>query len=93
MCELQEVDRQVWDIISANHSVHSQEVPLQTARSIQGLRTVDEVSGWLEGSACCSAGFNVCVCVSRCILTPCVSFPWRCRFLTCWLDSRTDRHL
>lgn len=43
MCELQQVDRQVSDIISANHRVYSQEVPLQAARNIQGLRTVDEV--------------------------------------------------
>lgn len=41
--QLQEVDRCVHDIISANHVVHSQELPLQTARSIEGLRTVDEV--------------------------------------------------
>lgn len=41
--QLQEVDRCVHDIISANHVVHSQELPLQAARSIEGLRTVDEV--------------------------------------------------
>lgn len=42
--QLQEVERCVSDIISANQVVHSQEVPLQRARSICGLRTVDEVS-------------------------------------------------
>ncbi|XP_040891471.1 alanine--tRNA ligase, mitochondrial [Toxotes jaculatrix] len=41
--QLQQVERCVNDIISANHIVHSQELPLQTARSIRGLRTVDEV--------------------------------------------------
>ncbi|XP_068455614.1 alanine--tRNA ligase, mitochondrial [Clinocottus analis] len=41
--QLQQVDRCVNDIISANQIVHSQELPLQEARSIQGLRTVDEV--------------------------------------------------
>lgn len=41
--ELQEVDRRVCELISADLRVHIQEVPLQTARSIQGLRTVDEV--------------------------------------------------
>lgn len=41
--QLQQVDRCVNDIISANQVVHSQELPLQTARDIEGLRTVDEV--------------------------------------------------
>ncbi|XP_075938766.1 alanine--tRNA ligase, mitochondrial isoform X3 [Anarhichas minor] len=41
--QLQQVDRCVHDIISANHIVHSQELPLQEARRIKGLRTVDEV--------------------------------------------------
>ncbi|XP_056891826.1 alanine--tRNA ligase, mitochondrial isoform X1 [Takifugu flavidus] len=43
VCELQRVDKQVSDIISANHSIYSQEIPLRMARNIQGLRTVDEV--------------------------------------------------
>ncbi|XP_071328304.1 alanine--tRNA ligase, mitochondrial isoform X2 [Trachinotus anak] len=41
--QLQQVERCVNDIISANQIVHSQELPLQRARSISGLRTVDEV--------------------------------------------------
>ncbi|KAG7217976.1 hypothetical protein INR49_008232 [Caranx melampygus] len=41
--QLQQVERCVNDIISANQIVHSQELPLQRARSIRGLRTVDEV--------------------------------------------------
>ncbi|XP_069578112.1 alanine--tRNA ligase, mitochondrial [Brachyistius frenatus] len=41
--QLQQVETCVNDIISANQIVHSQEVPLQRARSIGGLRTVDEV--------------------------------------------------
>ncbi|KAM9362720.1 alanine--tRNA ligase, mitochondrial [Symphorus nematophorus] len=41
--QLQQVETCVHDIISANHNVHSQELPLQMARSIDGLRTVDEV--------------------------------------------------
>ncbi|XP_056266871.1 alanine--tRNA ligase, mitochondrial [Pseudoliparis swirei] len=41
--QLQQVDRCVSDIISANQTVHSQELPLQEAKSIKGLRTVDEV--------------------------------------------------
>ncbi|XP_035516166.1 alanine--tRNA ligase, mitochondrial [Morone saxatilis] len=41
--QLQQVEACVNDIISANQIVHSQELPLQTARCIDGLRTVDEV--------------------------------------------------
>ncbi|XP_070847289.1 alanine--tRNA ligase, mitochondrial isoform X1 [Chaetodon trifascialis] len=41
--QLQQVERCVNDIISANQMVHSQELPLETARCIEGLRTVDEV--------------------------------------------------
>ncbi|XP_054459990.1 alanine--tRNA ligase, mitochondrial isoform X2 [Anoplopoma fimbria] len=41
--ELQQVDRCVNDIISANQIVHSQELPLQEAKRIHGLRTVDEM--------------------------------------------------
>uniref|UniRef100_A0A8P4KQH0 Alanine--tRNA ligase n=1 Tax=Dicentrarchus labrax TaxID=13489 RepID=A0A8P4KQH0_DICLA len=41
--QLQQVEACVSDIISANQIVHSQELPLQTARCIDGLRTVDEV--------------------------------------------------
>ncbi|XP_034044322.1 alanine--tRNA ligase, mitochondrial [Thalassophryne amazonica] len=41
--QLQQVENCVNDIISANHVVYSQELPLQQARSITGLRTVDEV--------------------------------------------------
>ncbi|KAE8299889.1 Alanine--tRNA ligase, mitochondrial [Larimichthys crocea] len=41
--QLQQVERCVNDIIAANQVVHSQELPLQTARCINGLRTVDEV--------------------------------------------------
>ncbi|KAM7420015.1 hypothetical protein PAMA_016894 [Pampus argenteus] len=41
--QLQQVESCVNGIISANHIVHSQELPLQSARSIMGLRTVDEV--------------------------------------------------
>ncbi|MEQ2207697.1 hypothetical protein XENOCAPTIV_017054, partial [Xenoophorus captivus] len=42
--QLQQVETCVNEIISANLVVHSSEVPLQKARTIQGLRTVDEVS-------------------------------------------------
>lgn len=42
--QLQQLERCVKDIISANQMVYSQEVPLQRARTIRGLRTVDEVS-------------------------------------------------
>ncbi|KAK2817649.1 hypothetical protein Q5P01_025840 [Channa striata] len=41
--QLQQVETCVNNIISSNQSVHSQELPLQTARSIKGLRTIDEV--------------------------------------------------
>ncbi|XP_060951605.1 alanine--tRNA ligase, mitochondrial [Limanda limanda] len=41
--QLQQVERRVKDMVSANQIVHSQELPLQSARSIEGLRTVDEV--------------------------------------------------
>ncbi|KAK5898602.1 hypothetical protein CesoFtcFv8_008163 [Champsocephalus esox] len=41
--QLQQVDRCVNDIISANQIIHSEELPLERARSIGGIRTVDEV--------------------------------------------------
>ncbi|XP_072240090.1 alanine--tRNA ligase, mitochondrial isoform X2 [Leuresthes tenuis] len=43
VAQLQQVERCVCDIISANQIVHSGELPLQKARSIRGLRAVDEV--------------------------------------------------
>lgn len=43
MSQLKQIDKYVNDIVSANHVVCSQEVPLQVARSIKGIRTVDEV--------------------------------------------------
>uniref|UniRef100_A0A3Q3AEM3 alanine--tRNA ligase n=1 Tax=Kryptolebias marmoratus TaxID=37003 RepID=A0A3Q3AEM3_KRYMA len=54
--QLQQVERCVNDIISANQIVHSQEVPLQTARTIRGLRTVDEVSPDCVSRPCPAAG-------------------------------------
>lgn len=41
--QLQQVEALVSAIVSANQIVHTQELPLQRARSISGLRTVDEV--------------------------------------------------
>ncbi|XP_014865593.1 PREDICTED: alanine--tRNA ligase, mitochondrial isoform X2 [Poecilia mexicana] len=41
--QLQQVDRCIRDVISANQDVHTLEVPLRLAGAIQGLRTVDEV--------------------------------------------------
>ncbi|KAM3622989.1 uncharacterized protein V6R79_005709 [Siganus canaliculatus] len=41
--QLQQVEKCVNDIVLANHIVHNQELSLQAARSIGGLRTVDEV--------------------------------------------------
>ncbi|XP_028269814.1 alanine--tRNA ligase, mitochondrial [Parambassis ranga] len=41
--QLQQIESCVNNIVSANQVVHSQEVPLQRARTISGLRTVDEV--------------------------------------------------
>ncbi|KAM9314302.1 alanine--tRNA ligase, mitochondrial [Pholidichthys leucotaenia] len=41
--QLQQVEQCVKDIIAANQEVHVQEVPLQMAQRIGGLRTVDEV--------------------------------------------------
>ncbi|XP_029374731.1 alanine--tRNA ligase, mitochondrial isoform X2 [Echeneis naucrates] len=41
--QLQQTEKCAHDIISANQIIYSQEVPLQRARSIKGLRTVDEV--------------------------------------------------
>lgn len=41
--QLQQVDRCVRDVIAANRHVYTQELPLQEARCITGLRTVDEV--------------------------------------------------
>ncbi|MEQ2271864.1 hypothetical protein XENORESO_010321, partial [Xenotaenia resolanae] len=41
--QLQQVETCVNEIISANLVVHTSEVPLQKARTIQGLRTVDEI--------------------------------------------------
>ncbi|KAM9857578.1 alanine--tRNA ligase, mitochondrial [Aulostomus maculatus] len=41
--QLQQVERCVNDIVSANQVVDTQELPLQNAMSIAGLRTIDEV--------------------------------------------------
>ncbi|CAL8329575.1 unnamed protein product [Merluccius merluccius] len=41
--QLQEVERLVEEVIAADHEVFCQEVPLKSARTIPGLRTVDEV--------------------------------------------------
>ena len=41
--QLQEVQQLVEEVIAADQEVFSQEVPLRNARSIPGLRTVDEV--------------------------------------------------
>ena len=41
--QLQEVQRLVEEAIVADQEVYSREVPLRNARTIPGLRTVDEV--------------------------------------------------
>uniref|UniRef100_A0A8C7XT24 alanine--tRNA ligase n=1 Tax=Oryzias sinensis TaxID=183150 RepID=A0A8C7XT24_9TELE len=41
--QLQQVERCVHDIVTANQIVHTMELPVQRAKSIRGLRTVDEV--------------------------------------------------
>ncbi|XP_032419034.1 alanine--tRNA ligase, mitochondrial isoform X3 [Xiphophorus hellerii] len=41
--QLQQVDRCVRDVVSANQDVHTLEVPLRLAGAIRGLRTADEV--------------------------------------------------
>jgi len=41
--QLQEVERLVGEVIAADQEVFCQEVPLRNARTIPGLRTVDEV--------------------------------------------------
>ncbi|XP_018530197.1 alanine--tRNA ligase, mitochondrial [Lates calcarifer] len=41
--QLQQVERCVNDVVSANQVVHVQELPLHRARTIRGLRMVDEV--------------------------------------------------
>ncbi|KAF6734215.1 Alanine--tRNA ligase, mitochondrial [Oryzias melastigma] len=41
--QLQQVERCVRDIVAANQAVYSLELPVQKARSIRGLRMVDEV--------------------------------------------------
>ncbi|XP_014330324.1 alanine--tRNA ligase, mitochondrial isoform X2 [Xiphophorus maculatus] len=41
--QLQQVDRCVRDVISANQDVHTLEVPVRLAGAIRGLRTADEV--------------------------------------------------
>ncbi|XP_023809289.1 alanine--tRNA ligase, mitochondrial isoform X1 [Oryzias latipes] len=41
--QLQQVERCVHDIVTANQMVHTMELPMQRAKSIRGLRTVDEV--------------------------------------------------
>ncbi|KAK0141404.1 Alanine--tRNA ligase, mitochondrial [Merluccius polli] len=41
--QLQEVERLVEEVIAADHELFCQEVPLKSARTIPGLRTVDEV--------------------------------------------------
>lgn len=39
------MERCVHDIVTANQMVHTMELPMQRAKSIRGLRTVDEASG------------------------------------------------
>lgn len=41
--QLQQLEELINNIISENQAVHSQEIPLHKARSIAGLRTIDEV--------------------------------------------------
>ncbi|XP_008299857.1 alanine--tRNA ligase, mitochondrial [Stegastes partitus] len=41
--QLQQVEKCISDIVAADQIVHSLELPLHTAKSIRGLRTVDEV--------------------------------------------------
>lgn len=41
--QLQQVEQVVQDIIKRNDVVHVAEVPLMLARSVRGLRAVDEV--------------------------------------------------
>ncbi|KAM3865330.1 alanine--tRNA ligase, mitochondrial [Diretmus argenteus] len=41
--QLQEIESNIKNIIAANQTVYTQEVPLDRARTIPGLRTVDEV--------------------------------------------------
>ncbi|XP_034721091.1 alanine--tRNA ligase, mitochondrial-like, partial [Etheostoma cragini] len=65
--QLQQVDSCVSDIISANQIIHSEEIPLQTARTIGGLRTVDEVR---QLSVCLSVSLTACLSVS---LSACLS--------------------
>lgn len=64
--QLQQVEKRVNDIISANQIVHSQELPLQTAWCIGGLRTVDEVNSSLSAclSFCLPACLYLCLSVS-----------------------------
>lgn len=73
MSQLQQVDKYVNDIVSANHVVYSQEVPLQVARSIKGIRTVDEVGLIVRLIVRISLCLSVCLIllrtVNRCIRT------------------------
>lgn len=50
--QLQEVEQVVQDVIKRNDVVHMAEVPLMLARSVRGLRAVDEVlTGWQHTSS------------------------------------------
>lgn len=41
--QLQQVEQVVQDVIKRNEAVHIAEIPLTLARSVQGLRAMDEV--------------------------------------------------
>ena len=67
--QLQEVERLVEEVIAADQEVFCQEVPLKSARTIPGLRTVDEVrvqpvseceGAWCEGAGSVCEGCGLC---------------------------------
>uniref|UniRef100_UPI0037E7E19A alanine--tRNA ligase, mitochondrial isoform X2 n=1 Tax=Semicossyphus pulcher TaxID=241346 RepID=UPI0037E7E19A len=100
--QLQQVERCVSDIITANQIIHSQELPLQAARCINGLRTVDEVKTTsLSHLSVFLSVFRSIDClylsVCRCIRTLCEWCLWGYLSLSCWrirqTGRRTDRHL
>lgn len=97
MSQLQQVDKYVNDIVSANHVVYSQEVPLQVARSIKGIRTVDEVGLIVRLIVRISLCLSVCLIllrtVNRCIRTQSGWSVWRQQSLTCCRVGQADRRL